>query len=230
MTYNVLSVSVFLMGFFSSTTKPLYPTSPLSARWGYRLNSGDPVIKSKIIKSKLLGIIINFSKALNDLAGNILDTETTRPRNTPQAKQALERMQKMAVQGRNEVKMYKNELNNLQVTDDLMQVKARTNVHLDHWNELFNIWFRYSSSENKNDLDAATATYKMLESELGTINTFFAMGSFESRVESLKSSEPPTYTKEIIKEKEVIVKIRCEYCRNTYDEILDQCPHCGAKR
>ena len=36
--------------------------------------------------------------------------------------------------------------------------------------------------------------------------------------------------KEIIKEKEVIVKIRCPYCHNLYDGTLDKCPHCGAKR
>jgi len=33
--------------------------------------------------------------------------------------------------------------------------------------------------------------------------------------------------KEVIKEK-VIVKIRCSYCRNLYDETLDKCPHCGS--
>lgn len=36
--------------------------------------------------------------------------------------------------------------------------------------------------------------------------------------------------REIIKEKEVLVKIRCSYCHNLYDETLDKCPHCGAKR
>jgi len=30
--------------------------------------------------------------------------------------------------------------------------------------------------------------------------------------------------------KEVIVKVRCPYCSNLYDETLDKCPHCGAKR
>jgi hypothetical protein len=34
--------------------------------------------------------------------------------------------------------------------------------------------------------------------------------------------------KEIIKE--VIVKIRCQYCGNAYDETLDKCPYCGGKR
>jgi len=36
--------------------------------------------------------------------------------------------------------------------------------------------------------------------------------------------------KEIIREKEVIVKIRCPYCGKLYDETLDVCPHCGGKR
>jgi hypothetical protein len=36
-------------------------------------------------------------------------------------------------------------------------------------------------------------------------------------------------TKEIIKEKEVVTKIRCNYCKGAYNEILDTCPHCGAK-
>ena len=35
---------------------------------------------------------------------------------------------------------------------------------------------------------------------------------------------------EIIREKEVIVKIRCQYCGNTFDEKLDQCSVCGAKK
>jgi hypothetical protein len=35
--------------------------------------------------------------------------------------------------------------------------------------------------------------------------------------------------KEIIKEKEVIVKIRRPYCKNPYDETLDKCPYCGAR-
>jgi hypothetical protein len=36
-------------------------------------------------------------------------------------------------------------------------------------------------------------------------------------------------TKEIIKEKEVVTRIRCPYCHGAYNEILDNCPHCGAK-
>lgn len=36
--------------------------------------------------------------------------------------------------------------------------------------------------------------------------------------------------KEIIRVKEVIVKVRCPYCQSLYNETLDECPRCGAKR
>ena len=41
--------------------------------------------------------------------------------------------------------------------------------------------------------------------------------------------EPQT----IVKEREIIreiVKIRCPYCNNLYDEKYDKCPNCGGKR
>jgi uncharacterized membrane protein len=40
-------------------------------------------------------------------------------------------------------------------------------------------------------------------------------------------AQPPAAEKEIIRE---IVKIRCPYCGNLYDEDQDKCPYCGAKR
>ncbi len=44
------------------------------------------------------------------------------------------------------------------------------------------------------------------------------------------SHDEKIVTKEIIKEKQVIVKIRCPYCKNLYEETLDKCPHCGARQ
>ena len=41
---------------------------------------------------------------------------------------------------------------------------------------------------------------------------------------------PMMHEKEIIHEKEVVVKIRCRYCQNTFNETLDNCPTCGAKK
>ncbi len=35
--------------------------------------------------------------------------------------------------------------------------------------------------------------------------------------------------KEVIREKEVITKIRCSYCKASYNEVLSSCPNCGAK-
>jgi hypothetical protein len=49
------------------------------------------------------------------------------------------------------------------------------------------------------------------------------------RVEDQVFSESP----QVVREKEIIrevVKIRCSYCGSIYDENLDKCPNCGAKR
>ena len=35
-------------------------------------------------------------------------------------------------------------------------------------------------------------------------------------------------TKEIIKEKEIITKVRCHYCHHAYNETIERCPNCGA--
>ena len=39
-----------------------------------------------------------------------------------------------------------------------------------------------------------------------------------------------THTLEFVKQKEVIIKVRCQYCNTAFDETLDKCPNCGAKR
>jgi tRNA(Ile2) C34 agmatinyltransferase TiaS len=53
-------------------------------------------------------------------------------------------------------------------------------------------------------------------------------------VKAGKVSEQTTYVNQpIIKEKEIIreiVKIRCPYCGELYDEKLDKCPNCGGKK
>jgi hypothetical protein len=54
-------------------------------------------------------------------------------------------------------------------------------------------------------------------------------------IPTMNMPPPPPNTsqtngKEIIYEKEVIIKMRCQYCGFTFDEKLDKCPTCGAKR
>jgi hypothetical protein len=48
-------------------------------------------------------------------------------------------------------------------------------------------------------------------------------------VAAVRETEAKNHTavREIIKEKEVIVKVRCSYCHKLYDETLDKCPNCG---
>jgi DNA-directed RNA polymerase subunit RPC12/RpoP len=54
---------------------------------------------------------------------------------------------------------------------------------------------------------------------------------FKSRVGATEiTQDQQVVIKEIIKESQVVVKIRCPYCANLYDESLDKCPHCGGKR
>jgi Zn ribbon nucleic-acid-binding protein len=59
-----------------------------------------------------------------------------------------------------------------------------------------------------------------------------SMGLSGHRIQVPPPPMTPTSTakeKEIITKKEVIIKIRCPYCKNLYDETLDKCPRCGGK-
>jgi DNA-directed RNA polymerase subunit RPC12/RpoP len=50
-------------------------------------------------------------------------------------------------------------------------------------------------------------------------------GKFSDQV--MSGNQPIVKEKEIIRE---IVKIRCPYCGNLYDETLNECPNCGGKK
>ncbi len=43
--------------------------------------------------------------------------------------------------------------------------------------------------------------------------------------EPTTQTQQPTVIQEVIK-----VKVRCQYCGGLYDETMDKCPNCGAKR
>jgi len=55
---------------------------------------------------------------------------------------------------------------------------------------------------------------------------FWARLAFEGRA-SLEEKRRVVKEREIIKE---IVKIRCPFCQNLYNELYDKCPHCGGHR
>jgi hypothetical protein len=54
-----------------------------------------------------------------------------------------------------------------------------------------------------------------------------ALKTSTSKDEEVRTQSTAAREKEIIREKEVIVKVRCPYCHKLYDETLDKCPHCG---
>jgi len=62
---------------------------------------------------------------------------------------------------------------------------------------------------------------------LSVLTTFLRV--FRKPQETQLTEKPAT----VVKEREIIreiVKIRCPYCNNLYDEKYDKCPHCGGKR
>lgn len=58
----------------------------------------------------------------------------------------------------------------------------------------------------------------------------------DNLIDEFKRQTPriETAPKQVLREKEmvkeVIVKVRCPYCNNVYNEALDRCPYCGGKR
>jgi uncharacterized membrane protein len=56
---------------------------------------------------------------------------------------------------------------------------------------------------------------------------FRALGAGEDSEQTTSVNQPIIKEKEIIRE---IVKIRCPYCGELYDEKLDKCPNCGGKK
>jgi len=45
--------------------------------------------------------------------------------------------------------------------------------------------------------------------------------------ETSSEGQPAVQEKVVVRE---VVKVRCSYCGNLYDETLDKCPYCGARK
>jgi rubrerythrin len=97
-------------------------------------------------------------------------------------------------------------------------------------------WFVQSTTEDLSALGFSEKDKKMIEvfsrPVRESMERMFEEIKHMIGARDIKAPEPEKTLKEkeIIKEKEVVVKIRCSYCNNLYDETLDKCPHCGAKR
>jgi len=62
---------------------------------------------------------------------------------------------------------------------------------------------------------------------LSVVANFVRVFRKPSVMAPVSEETPVVREREIIKE---IVKIRCSYCSNLYDEKYDKCPYCGGKR
>jgi len=62
---------------------------------------------------------------------------------------------------------------------------------------------------------------------LSVLTTFLRIFRKPPGIQSTEEGAAVVKEREIIRE---VVKIRCPYCNNLYDEKYDKCPHCGGKR
>ena len=145
------------------------------------------------------------------------------------------RIQGVTMQARNDIKRFRNELYQIASSNDFQGFRSKCSLYLDKWDNFFYYLARYGVTGNLDDFGAATRYYNAVSTDLTELNKLLGIGGEESTVQEAEQQQtsgnlPSPREKEIIREKEVIVKIRCEYCRRTFDETLDTCPSCGARR
>ena len=188
-------------------------------------------------KDGLAEWIIEKSVQLQGYWQNVMEAEQAGFRPNGSHLQS-DRIQSIATQARNNVKKFRTELAGLEVSYDLDGVKVKCGTYLDNWDIFFYNMAKYDVSGNIDDFGVATRAYKAVDVSLSEILEMLGVGPAK-RVEGsmyLQSQQPRAISprqvreREIIREKEVIVKAKCSYCHRWYNETLGECPHCGAKR
>ena len=150
------------------------------------------------------------------------------------------RMQGVALQARNEIKRFRNELVRTSDLNTPSGFKSRCSVYFDNWEGFFYFMAKYGAEGNLDDLGSATRHYKAVDRDLHELNKMLGVHGEDEAVQEVNEEvggveddsrvQHAPKEREIIREKEVIIKIRCEYCKRLYDETLDVCPSCGARR
>lgn len=146
------------------------------------------------------------------------------------------RIQGIAKQARLDITNYRRELSRFGLSAELAAVNAKCGTFLDNWDSFFQYMDKYSRSENVDDFGAATQSYKAVDGVLSEILALLGVKSTQSDGSSSfpqavqQSNVGAVREREIIRMKEVIVKVRCPYCHGLYDETLDVCPRCGGNR
>jgi len=188
-------------------------------------------------KDQFIEWFLNTSQTLNERYWNkIMDAEQATIELDKSSRARI--IQSIAADARSDIKRFRSELATFAIPADANAAKSRCNAYLDNWENFFYYMAKYSGTGNIEDFGEASRQYKAVELGLSEINSRLGLTPAE-KTEPHSYKEPsqpqsdnsyPVREKEIIREKEVIVKIRCPYCRGTYDETLDECPLCGAKR
>lgn len=135
-------------------------------------------------------------------------------------------LQSVATQARDDILKFRTELEEFSVPSELESAVTKCNAYLDNLGNYF-----YSIASQ----DFGAAKRYLEAAETGFSPIFYEVLGLEGgkKAESEGLPPPPSAAptvKEIIREKEVIIKVRCSYCSSLYDETLDACPNCGAKR
>lgn len=186
-------------------------------------------------KEKLADWIIDKTDYLNGHWSNIMDAEQGGFRADGSHLQS-DRIQSIAKQARYAINKFRAELASLRLPIDLGAVKTKCGIYLDNWDNFFYYMSKYDKSGVLDDFGTATRSYNAVDTGLSEILESLGLKTIrqsESPAPSQMRQPPASQAakeKEIIRVKEVLVKVRCPYCKRLYYETLDECPHCGAKR
>jgi hypothetical protein len=185
-------------------------------------------------KDRLIDWILKKSDYLNAQWEYLMQAEQAGCNPDGSYKQS-NRIQSIANKARQAILKNKNELSNLNLSGSLYQVKIECNNFLDKWDFFFYYMSKYAKSRDLVDLETATKSYSAVDLILSKICSLLGCKS-----QKISDTQTPSLTiqqatfssvreKQIIRTKEVIVKIKCPSCKRFYDENLNVCPFCGTK-
>jgi len=188
-------------------------------------------------EDELADWIINRSEHLDDHWQNTMEGEQAGFRSDGSHLQS-DKIQNIAAQARNDIRKFRSELAGLEVSQASEAARMKCSTYLDNWDSFFYHMSKYDSSGELEELETATRAYKAVDVMLSGILQTLGLGSVERGEpfgypqvqQSSTVSTRQVREKEIIREKEVIVKVKCPYCQRLYNEVLEECPRCGAKR
>ena len=191
-------------------------------------------MNSRFNKEGLADWIVQRSEYLNETHWNkIMNAEQETVSSSPSERTTT--IQRISTEARKDISRFKTELDQSTISPELHETRTRCRSYLENWDRFFYYMAIYGSSGNVDDFGMATRSYQTVDKELGEILRTLGI-SVIPKVNGTpvlgagKEQAQLSIQREIIREKEVVVKIRCLYCNSLYDETFNSCPRCGASR